>query len=90
MLLSREVPLITMVANKVGYTAPSVQRQCDVIQLALNMAEIDSDALSYIETHGTATPFGDMVEIEALTQAFCLQQKTVLQDRIDKVQYRSS
>ncbi len=80
-----------MVANKVGYTAPSVQGQCDVIQLALNMAEIDSDALSYIETHGTATPFGDMVEIEALTQAFYASTKnTVLQDRIDKVQYRSS
>lgn len=61
--------------NKVGYTAPSVQGQCDVIQLALNMAEIDSDALSYIETHGTATPFGDMVEIEALTQAFASNKK---------------
>src|SRR5690606_36458757 len=25
---------------------------------------------SYIETHGTATPLGDPIEIEALTQAF--------------------
>ena len=62
-------------SSKVGYTAPSVQGQCDVIQSALNMAEIHSDELSYIETHGTATPLGDMVEIEALTQAFASDKK---------------
>ncbi len=57
-------------SNKVGYTAPSVQGQCDVIKSALYMAEIESEEVSYIETHGTATPLGDMVEVEALTQAF--------------------
>lgn len=62
-------------SNKVGYTAPSVQGQCDVIKSALYMAEIESESISYIETHGTATPLGDMVEIEALTQAFDTDKK---------------
>lgn len=61
--------------NKVGYTAPSVQGQCDVIKSALDIAEIGSDEISYVEAHGTATPLGDMVEIEALTQAFASDKK---------------
>lgn len=62
-------------SNKVGYTAPSVQGQNNAILSALSMAGIKSEELSYIETHGTATPLGDMVEIEALTQAFDSRKK---------------
>ncbi|MBA2213304.1 type I polyketide synthase [Sellimonas intestinalis] len=57
-------------SNKVGFTAPSVQGQCDAILSAISMAGIESEDILYVETHGTATPLGDMVEIEALTQAF--------------------
>src|SRR5207253_995306 len=31
---------------------------------------IDPETVTYIETHGTATPLGDPIEIAALTQAF--------------------
>ena len=34
------------------------------------MAGIDSSTISYVETHGTATPLGDPIEIEALRRAF--------------------
>ncbi|GET37655.1 beta-ketoacyl synthase [Microseira wollei NIES-4236] len=57
-------------AGKVGYTAPSVDGQSAAIAQALALAGIEPEAISYIETHGTATALGDPIEIAALTQAF--------------------
>jgi len=56
--------------RKVGFTAPSVQGQADVIQAALLAAEIQPESIGYIETHGTGTPMGDPIEMDALSQAF--------------------
>ncbi len=55
---------------KVGYTAPSVEGQASVIAEAQSLAGISPETISYIEAHGTGTPLGDPIEIEALTQAF--------------------
>jgi acyl transferase domain-containing protein/acyl carrier protein len=55
---------------KVGYTAPSVEGQAEVVATAQAMAGVSPDTISYVETHGTATALGDPVEIAALTQAF--------------------
>jgi acyl transferase domain-containing protein len=60
-------------ANKVSFTAPSVQGQAAAIIAAQKSAGIAPDTISYIEAHGTATPVGDPIEIEALTQAFRTQ-----------------
>ncbi|MBO3461240.1 type I polyketide synthase [Aetokthonos hydrillicola] len=57
-------------ANKVGYTAPSVDGQAAVISEAHAVARIDPKTITYIETHGTGTPLGDPIEIAALTKAF--------------------
>ncbi len=57
-------------AFKIGYTAPSVDRQARMIAQALAVAEISPETISYIEAHGTGTPLGDPIEIAALTQAF--------------------
>jgi amino acid adenylation domain-containing protein len=57
-------------ADKVSFTAPSVNGQKAAILAAHASAGIDPATISYIETHGTATPLGDPIEIEALTQAF--------------------
>ncbi len=57
-------------ANKIGYTAPSVEGQAEVVALAQAMANVEPETISYIEAHGTGTPLGDPIEIEALTQAF--------------------
>ena len=57
-------------SDKIGYTAPSVNGQCEVITLAQEMAEIDPLDISYVEAHGTGTKLGDPIEIQALTQAF--------------------
>jgi acyl transferase domain-containing protein/acyl carrier protein len=55
---------------KIGYTAPSVSGQADVIAKAQAVAGVDPKTITYVETHGTATALGDPIEIEALTQAF--------------------
>ena len=55
---------------KVGYTAPSVEGQAEVILAAQAISGISADTISYVETHGTGTTMGDPIEIEALTQAF--------------------
>ena len=55
---------------KVGYTAPSVERQAAVIAEALEDAAAEPDTIGYVEAHGTGTPIGDPIEIEALTDAF--------------------
>jgi len=55
---------------KVGYTAPSVSGQAEVIAEAQAIAGINPETISYIEAHGTGTSLGDPIEIRALTQAF--------------------
>jgi acyl transferase domain-containing protein len=57
-------------AAKVGYTAPSVDGQARVISAALAMAELEPAAITYVEAHGSATPLGDPIEVEALHRVF--------------------
>lgn len=57
-------------AVKVGYMAPSVQGQADVVSKAHAIANVNPEDISYIETHGTGTHMGDPIEVSALTQAF--------------------
>ncbi|MCC5666137.1 SDR family NAD(P)-dependent oxidoreductase [Nostoc sp. CHAB 5784] len=55
---------------KVGYTAPSVDGQREVILEALALAGVEPETITYVEAHGTGTILGDPIEIKALTQAF--------------------
>ena len=55
---------------KGSFTAPSVDGQADAISRALNDAKVSPSTISYVETHGTATPLGDPIEIEGLHNAF--------------------
>lgn len=57
-------------SDKIGYAAPSVNAQAEVIAMAQAAAGIHPDTVSYVEAHGTATPLGDPVEVAALTEAF--------------------
>ncbi|MGE5341328.1 MAG: beta-ketoacyl synthase N-terminal-like domain-containing protein, partial [Candidatus Omnitrophota bacterium] len=56
--------------RKVGFTAPSPDGQAEVIRMALKMSRVDPQTIGYIETHGTATPLGDIIEMEALNLVF--------------------
>ncbi len=57
-------------AMKVGYTAPSVEGQIEVISQALHNAGISPETIGYIESHGTGTKLGDPIEVMALMEAF--------------------
>ncbi len=61
--------------RKAGYTAPSVVGQSDVISEAIQVAEVEPETITYIETHGTGTAVGDPIEIEALRLAFNTNRK---------------
>ena len=56
--------------GKGSFTAPSAEGQAGAIAIAIADAAIDPATISYIEAHGTATPLGDPIEIDGLTQAF--------------------
>ena len=49
-----------------GLTAPNGLSQQAVIRAALDNAGVDPARLTYVETHGTGTPLGDPIEVEAL------------------------
>ncbi|MDR6887271.1 MULTISPECIES: polyketide synthase [Variovorax] len=55
---------------KASFTAPSVDGQAAVIRAALAAANVEARSISYVEAHGTATPMGDPIEVEALTCAY--------------------
>jgi non-ribosomal peptide synthase protein (TIGR01720 family) len=57
-------------SEKVGYAAPSIDGQAQVIRNALAMADVDASSIGYVETHGTGTSLGDPIEIAALSMAF--------------------
>ncbi|MGM7721817.1 beta-ketoacyl synthase N-terminal-like domain-containing protein [Metabacillus sp. Hm71] len=57
-------------ANKVSFTAPSVEGQADVIRTAHHISEVEPESISYVEAHGTGTILGDPIEVEALKLAF--------------------
>ncbi len=59
--------------GKGSFTAPSAAGQAHCIRMAINDAGIDPADISYVETHGTATPMGDPIEIDGLKMAFGAQ-----------------
>jgi amino acid adenylation domain-containing protein len=61
--------------DKGSFTAPSAEGQAAAIRSALDDAQVSPDTISYVETHGTATPIGDPIEIEGLLLAFGNQPK---------------
>ncbi|TCS39448.1 acyl transferase domain-containing protein [Paucimonas lemoignei] len=60
-------------SEKIGYTAPSIVGQTNIIAEAQAVAGVEPDTIRFIEAHGTATELGDPIEFTALTRAFRLQ-----------------
>lgn len=56
--------------QKMGFTAPSMLGEFRAISEAIGNAGIDADTIGFVEGHGTGTPIGDPIEVQALTKAF--------------------
>ncbi len=61
--------------RKIGYTAPSIDGQRDVVRAAQRAARVAPESITYIEAHGTATSLGDPIEVEALKAAFDTKER---------------
>jgi amino acid adenylation domain-containing protein len=57
-------------SDKVGFTAPSVSGQSEVVREALQRAGVSPDTVGFVEAHGTGTILGDPIEVQALTRAY--------------------
>ncbi|MBE9913465.1 hypothetical protein G8C92_05415 [Paenibacillus donghaensis] len=57
-------------SQKAGFTAPAVKGQIEVIERAMMVAGVQPEQISYLEAHGTGTPMGDAIELEALHEVF--------------------
>jgi len=53
-----------------GLTAPSGRAQQEVLRGALEDAGISATDVSYIEAHGTGTPLGDPIEMDAIKAVY--------------------
>ena len=53
-----------------GLTAPNLLAQQAVLRQALAGAHVQPDQVGYIEVHGTGTPLGDPIEVEALAAVY--------------------
>ena len=57
-------------SQRMSFSAPTVDGQAAAIEAAHRDAQVEPRTVSYVETHGTATPVGDPIEVAALAQAF--------------------
>jgi len=55
---------------RAGYTAPGVDGQAEVIELAQGVAGVKPESIGYVECHATATPLGDSIELAAMSRVF--------------------
>lgn len=56
--------------RSLGLTAPNPVAQTELVRTALADAGCTAEQIGYLEAHGTGTPLGDPIEIEALAQVF--------------------
>jgi len=55
---------------KIGYTAPGLESQAEVIAAAQAVAGVTPETITAVEAHGTGTQLGDPIEVAALNRVF--------------------
>ncbi|XP_014482327.1 PREDICTED: fatty acid synthase-like [Dinoponera quadriceps] len=61
-----------------GITYPSFSMQKKLLEEFYNECDVAPEMLSYMEAHGTGTPAGDPVEVDAIDQSLCSKRSTPL------------
>ncbi|ELS00843.1 beta-ketoacyl synthase [Xenococcus sp. PCC 7305] len=59
-------------------TTPNSLSQQAVIKQALANSKVSAEQVGYLETHGTGTSLGDLIEVEALSSVFANNQQLML------------
>lgn len=54
---------------RIGYTAPGIEGQTNVVAEALAVAGVPASSIGFVEAHGTGTKMGDPIEVAALARA---------------------
>src|SRR5207302_6737109 len=54
-------------SKKVGFTAPGLEGQMQLIAETYGVSGIDPRTITYLEAHGTGTIVGDPIEVTALS-----------------------
>lgn len=57
-------------------TAPNGPSQETVIRAALANAGLNAEDVDWVETHGTATPLGDPIEVQSLEAVYCAHRSS--------------
>ncbi|RME62467.1 MAG: beta-ketoacyl-[acyl-carrier-protein] synthase family protein, partial [Nitrospirae bacterium] len=65
-----EVVGYALVVNPENHVAPSKEAEVEVIKKALEDATMTPEEIEHINTHGTATKQGDLIEAESLKEVF--------------------
>ncbi|HET6210716.1 MAG TPA: polyketide synthase, partial [Jatrophihabitans sp.] len=61
---------------RAGYTAPGVDGEAQVMELALGVAGVKTESIGYLECHATATTLGDSIELSAIGRVFNADRET--------------
>ena len=61
-----------------GLTAPNGQAQIELLQQALGNANLAPQDVQVIEAHGTGTPLGDPIEVNALSHVYLKDREAPL------------
>ena len=61
-----------------GLTVPNEQAQERLLRQTLRLAGVTPAAVSYIETHGTGTPLGDPIEVNAIGTVYGNRQEPLI------------
>lgn len=61
--------------EKGSFAAPSVEGQSRAVREAIARAGWSPTSIGYLESHGTATPIGDPIEIEGLRRGFAVSER---------------
>lgn len=61
---------VAQAGTRGGLTVPNGRTQQELINQVLNKSGVPTEAIGYIEAHGSATPLGDTIELGALSDIF--------------------
>jgi len=73
-----EIVGYAMNSDATDFVLPNAERQAECMEKALKRANLKPEDIDIVSTHATATPQGDIMEIQALKRVFGTSSKTYI------------